>query len=436
MEKDSEVLEKLEWFKDQKFGLMMHWGTYSQWGIVESWTLCSEDEPWCQRPIDNYMEYVARYENLQRTFNPVDFDPQSWAAAALEAGMKYMIFTTKHHDGFCMFDTRQTDYRITGPSCPFHAHPRADITREVFDAFRALGFGIGAYFSKPDWHSPWYWSPHWAHADRNVNYDVIKHPDKWREFCSFTHRQIEELVTGYGPLDILWFDGVWVQPANRNQDIDMPGIAARARSHTPGLLFVDRAVGGPYEDYRTPEQEVPEKPLDYPWETCMTMGDSWSFKPDDTYKSASTLIHLLVDIVAKGGNFLLNIGPDATGKLPPQSLLRLKEIGAWININAAAIYATRPIAPYKEGRLCFTRSRNGVTNAIYLAGEDEHQMPSSIWLQAIRPRPHSSVRLLGLQKPLAWENNGKGVLIHIPPDVASAPPCKHAWAFALDDPEQ
>jgi alpha-L-fucosidase len=436
MEKDPAVLKKLEWFKDRKFGLMMHWGTYSQWGIVESWTLCSEDEPWCQRPTDNYMEYVARYENLQRTFNPVEFDPQSWAAAAHEAGMKYMIFTTKHHDGFCMYDTKQTHYRITDPDCPFHTNPRADIARELFDAFRALGFGIGAYYSKPDWHSPWYWSPYWAHADRNVNYDVTKHPDRWREFCTFTRKQIDELVTGYGPLDILWFDGVWVQPASRNQDIDMQGIAARARSHTPGILFVDRAVGGPYEDYRTPEQEVPERPLDYPWETCMTMGNSWSYKPDDTYKSAGTLIHLLVDIVAKGGNFLLNIGPDPTGKLPPESLTRLKQIGAWIKVNGSAIYETRPIAPYKEGSICYTRSRNGVIYAIYLARENEDQIPTSIWLQTITPRPQSRICLLGFKEPLRWEKNGKGVLIRIPPDVAAAPPCKHAWTFAIEDPEE
>jgi alpha-L-fucosidase len=436
MEKDPAVLKKLEWFKDQKFGLMMHWGTYSQWGIVESWTLCSEDEPWCQRPSDNYMEYVARYEGLQRTFNPVEFAPESWAAAAHDAGMKYMIFSTKHHDGFCMYDTQYTGYRITDPACPFHAHPRADVTKEIFKAFRAHGFGIGAYFSKPDWHSPLYWSPYWAHADRNVNYDPLKHPDTWKAFCDFTRNQINELVTGYGPLDILWFDGVWVQPSTKNQDLDMAGIAALARAHTPGILFVDRAVGGPYEDYRTPEQEVPEKPLDYPWETCMTMGNSWSYVPDDVYKSSTRLIHLLVDIVAKGGNFLLNIGPDPTGTLPPESLQRLRDIGTWMKVNGSAIYETRPVAPYKEGRICFTRSRSGAIHAIYLADEAEGQMPGSLWLQSISPRPNSTVRMLGVKEPLLWEKNGKGTLLRIPPEVAAAPPCKYAWAFTIENPEE
>lgn len=120
-ETDPLVLKKLEWFQDVKFGLLMHWGPYSQWGVVESWSICSEDEPWCQRNINDYVEYCRKYEQLKETFNPVKFDPGKWAAAARYAGMKYVVFTTKHHDGFCMFDTKETDYRITDPGCPFHS---------------------------------------------------------------------------------------------------------------------------------------------------------------------------------------------------------------------------------------------------------------------------------------------------------------------------
>ena len=133
---------------------MMHWGPYSQWGVVESWSICSEDEPWCRRSLPDYVEYKRRYEQLPKTFNPVKFDPAAWARAAKDAGMRYVVHTTKHHDGFCMFDTQQTDYRITGPDVPFAKNPRANIVKEIFDAFRKEGFGIGAYFSKPDWHSP------------------------------------------------------------------------------------------------------------------------------------------------------------------------------------------------------------------------------------------------------------------------------------------
>ena len=159
---DSLVKEKLAWWQDLKFGLLMHWGPYSQWGVVESWSICPEDEEWCARKgpfAHDYFEYRRAYESLPSTFNPVRFNPQRWADAAAKAGMKYMVFTTKHHDGFCMFDTKLTDYRITGPDCPFSTNPAANVTGRIFDAFRNKGMGIGAYFSKPDWHCPDYWDP-------------------------------------------------------------------------------------------------------------------------------------------------------------------------------------------------------------------------------------------------------------------------------------
>jgi len=243
-ETDPLVLKKLEWFQDMKFGLLMHWGPYSQWGVVESWSLCPEDEGWCQKkgPLAGvYAEYKRAYENLKTSFNPVKFDPAAWASAAKAAGMRYVVFTTKHHDGFCMFDSKQTDYKITDKDCPL------------------------------------------------------------------------------------------------------------ARSLQPGLIVLDRAVPGRYENYHTPEQEVPEKPPDYVWETCMTMATSWSYVPDDTYKPTRKLVHLLVDVVAKGGNFLLNIGPSPEGELPPVSLDRLRDIGDWMRVNGGAIYSSRPLAPYVGG---------------------------------------------------------------------------------------
>jgi alpha-L-fucosidase len=434
-ETDPAVLKKLDWFQDQKFGLMMHWGPYSQWGVVESWSICSEDEPWCQRTMDNYVEYCQAYEKLKNTFNPVKFDPDEWASAARYAGMRYVVFTAKHHDGFCMFDTKQTSYCITDSGCPFHSNPKANIAKEVFSSFRNVGFGIGVYFSKPDWHSPYYWDPYWAHADRNVNYSIEKHPDIWNEFVRFTQNQIDELMTGYGPIDILWLDGGWVNPGNKGQDVDMPRIAQMARSKQPGLIIVDRAVGGRYEDYKTPEQQVPDKPLNDVWETCMTMGNSWSYVPNDLYKPAQQLIHLLVDIVAKGGNFLLNIGPSPEGELPPVSLQRLKEIGDWMKVNESAIYSTRPVAPYTENNIRFTEMKNGSINAIYLIGEKD-EMPGQILLESFVPKPLTGIHLLGVPQPLKWERAGTGVVITIPQSVRDNAPCKYAWTFRIDKPER
>ena len=441
-ETDPLVLKKLEWFQDLKFGLLMHWGPYSQWGVVESWSLCPEDEEWTQRRGEHakeYFEYKKAYENLKTTFNPVNFDPEKWAASAVDAGMKYVIFTTKHHDGFCMFDTKETDYRITDKGCPFGANPRSNVTKEVFNAFRKASFGIGAYFSKPDWHSPDYWWPYFPPLDRNVNYDTRKYPERWEAFKTFTLNQIRELTSEYGSVDILWLDGGWVQPARpvssprekvlHDQNIDMPKIAQMARSHQPGLIIVDRAVEGRFQNYRTPEQEVPEKPLEYVWETCMTMATSWSYVPNDTYKPTWKLIHLLVDIVSKGGNLLLNIGPTPEGELPPVSLQRLQEIGTWMKVNGRAIYATRPVAPYKEGKLCFTRLPDGHINALYLADETEEQPPATLRISSFLPAKGSSITMLGVKEPLPWEKMGKGFLIRIPEVVRSHPPCRFSWVF-------
>lgn len=370
-ETDTVILNRIEQWQDLKFGFMAHWGMYSQWGVVESWSICNE--PWINRNGADYYEYKKEYQALNKTFNPKHFDATQWAKAAKEAGMKYMVFTTKHHDGFCMFDSKQTDYSVAGTDCPYHTASQPDITKDIVDAFRSEGMWIGLYFSKPDWHNDDYWAHEWATPDRNVNYDIASHPQRWENFKQFTYNQIYELTHTYGDIDILWLDGGWVRPEwslndetrewlgcyQRIQDIDMPRIAAMARKDNPDLIIVDRSVGGKYENYRTPEQQVPDSLLSYPWETCMSMGDSWSYVENDNYKSTRKLIHTLIDIVAKGGNYLLNVGPDADGQLPEVALQRMKETGQWLKKNGYAIYGTRPLYPYAKGNIRYTQSKDG-----------------------------------------------------------------------------
>lgn len=436
VETDPAVLKKLDAFQDWKFGFMMHWGPYSQWGCLESWPLVEEDKwaraddlpAWVERGKD-MKRFAADYVKLNETFNPQHFDPQPWADAAKRAGMKYVVFTTKHHDGFCMFDTKQTDYRTTDASCSFHTNPRADITKAVFDVFRKAGFGIGAYYSKSDWHHPGYWDPNRPHLTRNPNYDTAKEPDRWATFVKFSYNIIEEIVSNYGSIDILWLDGGQVRPPE--QDINMPAIATMARKHQPGLIVVDRSVGGRYENYRTPEQEVPDKALPFIWETCMTMGDSWSYKPNDNYKSPRQLIQLLVDIVAKGGNFLLNIGPDADGRLPAVAVERLDAMGQWMKVNGEAIYGTRAVAPYKVGRTCLTQ-KGSTLYLIYLADKDETAPPATLNVPAVTGG--KSVRMLGVETPVGFSFDATtGLTIKIPEAIRQKLPCQHAWAFAVSE---
>ena len=441
---DSLVQKKLQWWSDAKFGLLMHWGTYSQWGIVESWSICPEDEDWCRRkgPYGNdYFQYKQAYEKLITTFNPVKFNPEKWAAAAKDAGMKYVVFTTKHHDGFCMFDTKQTDYKITGADCPFSINPKSNVAKEIFTAFRKEGFGTGAYFSKPDWHSPYYWDPKFPPLDRNVNYDIKKYPEKWNQFKDFTAKQIKELMSDYGPVDILWLDGGWVQPMTEtsprwgrlpvDQDIDMPKIASMARKLQPGLLVVDRAVEGKYQDYLTPEQKIPDEPLPYPWETCMTMATSWSYVPNDKYKSSNELIHTLARIVSRGGNLLLNIAPSPEGEFDDTAYSRLKDISVWMKINGEAIYETQAFAPFQSGKIVFTQKKNGTIYAIYLADERERQLPEQIILHGIHWKV-SSAQMLGEKSSLKCKTINNELMILIPENQRAHSPCREAWVFKFE----
>ncbi|HEX7326424.1 MAG TPA: alpha-L-fucosidase [Rhodanobacteraceae bacterium] len=441
---DAQVRAKLAQWSDWKFGIILHFGLYSELGIIASWTLCSEDLPWIKRPPGvGYVEWKRRYEDLRKTFDPAHFDPAQWADVAHAAGMRYAVFTTKHHDGFNMFDTRQTEYRVTASDVPFHSNPRANVAKAVFDAFRARDFGIGAYFSKADWHQPDYWSPEWATPTRNNNYDVRKHPETWKRFVEFTHRQIHEITSQYGPLDILWLDAGWVgAPAIPDakaytsgvpwvQDIDMAGIAAIARRNQPGIIMVNRDEGGPYENYRTPEGHFLEQKVDYPWEAVISMGGTFSWKPHVKYKTPREIVHLLVNIVARGGNLLLGIGPEGDGSLPAAAVERLLAVGKWMEVNGSAIHGSHPFAPYHRGKFCLTQGKDGSVNAIYLTDANEPAMPGSVIVPGVRPTPDARVQILGVSEPLAWASQGDGFRVKLPRDVRLQLAGALAWTIRV-----
>lgn len=470
---DPAIQKRIGEWQDIKFGLLMHWGPYSQWGIVESWSICPEDEDWCvPDTVKDYFAYKTRYENLQKTFNPVKFNPQRWASAAKDAGMRYVVFTTKHHDGFCMFDTKYTDYKITGPNTPYHTNPKADITKEIFGAFRNEGLWIGAYFSKPDWHNENFWWPQFPPKDRNVNYSISKYPERWNKFVEFTHNQVMELCSNYGKVDILWFDGGWVkklessntdllipgykiekdpsflsiadqQPVipgysismRNNMDIRMDELVTKVRRVQPEVIVVDRAVPGKNQNYLTPENQVPDHMLPYPWESCIIMGGGWSYSFNPEFRSSRELIHMLADIVSKGGNLLLNIGPGPDGTWYDEAYVRLKEMGDWLKVHGEAIYGTRPVFPYFTDDLRFTQQKDGSVYIIRLLKDDT--IPDEITFDRIFPSKKAKVSLTGIPGVnLKWRRDGKNCRIIIPEALHKKIPSGYAFSIKISEIEK
>ena len=362
---DPAVLEKLEWFQDQKLALMIHWGIYCQLGIVASWALSDKDADWSRHQVnwtDDGEKFKEQYYALNKSFNPIRFQPEEWAQTAKDCGFKYLILTTKHHDGFCLWDTKYSDYKVTAPDCPYHVNEHADLVKSMFDAFREKGLGIGAYFSKADWHTPYYRTPELPEpnpSDRGPMYSPAAEPERWGNFVQYTKNQVLELCEGYGPIDILWFDAGWVCASN-GQDIRLGEIVDEARKIQPGILSVDRTVGGPYENYVTPEMCVPEEPLGVPWESCLTLGADFTYEYADRYKSPRELVNTLVGIVAKGGNLALNVSPQPDGRIPVDAMDSLQGLGEWLKVYGEAIYGTRVCAPYKSGNISFTRKGDAV----------------------------------------------------------------------------
>ena len=424
------IQERLEWFQDQKLALMMHFGIYSQLGICESWPLSNGDAEWSREAIcweQDAETFRCQYTDLNKSFNPVCIEPDKWAEMAARNGFRYLIFTTKHHDGFCMFDTALTDYRVTSPDCPFHTHKHANIAKDVFEAFRQKGIAIAAYFSKPDWHCPWYWAEGQEKPvafDRNPTYVPSQKPELWEKYVQFTHGQIMELMRDYGRIDILWLDGGQVAPQN-GQDIRLSEVVQEARKLQPWLLTADRTVGGENENYITPEQSVPSSPIRVPWESCVTVGHAFSYRFDEQYKTPRQLVHLLIDVVCRGGNLALNIAPQPNGMLPAQAVSAVDGLGDWLRVNGEAIYATRMAEPNECGTVAFTRKKDAVYALVRLP--EGEMLGKSILIPWTAPV--SSVTLLDGEAALSFEKADGGLLVHLPAGLADT--CSLAPAFRL-----
>ena len=367
---DSAVLEKLDSWQDKKFGVLLHWGLYSVPGIVESWSICSED--WITRPIDNYEEYKQWYWGLANEFSPEQFNPVEWARIMQDAGMKYMIFTTKHHDGFCMFDSRYTDFSIA--KGPFSQNPLRNVAKHVFEAFRDRDFMIGAYFSKPDWHCEWFWNPYYATPNRGINYRKNLHPDWWNNYVTYTSAQLKEITSDYGNIDILWLDGGWIT----GDEVGLNELLPEARRRNPGMISVDRVIKGPNENYQTPERGIPDKQLDHPWESCIPLGDNWGWVPGDPLKSSETVVSMLCEIVAKGGCFVLGVGPTPKGTIENEVKQILGEVGDWLEKNGKAIYNTRTTPLYNDGKVWFTADKDGETLYAVYTLKDGETLPDKV----------------------------------------------------------
>lgn len=316
--------EREQQFMDWGFGMFIHWSFDSQVGAVISHSMAGASA-----------DYLHRFVNeLPQTFNPKKFNPDEWAIAAKLAGMKYVVFTTKHHSGFCMWDTKTTAFNVM--NTPF----KRDITKEIFDAFRKQGIAIGVYFSPEDFHYLY---------ENNIPIGRLQHlqhfPVNNAGLMNLDKAQLKELLTNYGKIDLIFFDG----PAE--------GLKEYAWQLQPDVIVTRGQM-------QTPEQNLPDKPIPGPWEACFTMGTDWQYKPtNDPHKSGTDIINMLIEIRAKGGNLLMNVGPKPNGELQIEQEARLQELALWNLVNQEAIHNIRTWKLTKEGNVWFTKSKD--SNTVY-----------------------------------------------------------------------
>ena len=405
---------RIQWFRDAKFGLFIHWGLYAV--PAGEWHGKTDSAEWI---ADKKKIPMSEYEKFRDRFNPAKFDAAEWVSLAKQAGVKYVVITSKHHDGFAMYDTKLSDWGIR--STPYRSDPMKELAAEC----RKAGIKFCFYYSILDWHHPDY-------APRaRINDVAVGEPDMDR-YVQFMKGQLKELTTNYGPLGILWFDGEWDKTWTKDRGRDLynyvrglqPDIiinnrVARNRQGMDGMSRGKDVIG----DYGTPERELPDNgmPPGVDWESCMTMNDHWGYhKRDQNWKSTTTLIRMLIEVASKGGNLLLNVGPTAEGLIPGPSVERLREIGRWLEVNGESIYGASACPFVKSPAWGCVTQKSG---KLYLHVFD---WPQDGRLVVPRPvdEPVSAYLLADpKQTPLDMSVHGKDVVISLPaeaPDQAAS----------------
>ncbi|HWY48508.1 MAG TPA: alpha-L-fucosidase [Bryobacteraceae bacterium] len=330
---DDDREQRMKWWHDARFGMFIHWGLYSVAGRHE-WVMENEAIP------------VAEYEQLAKRFTPQPNAARAWAKLARQAGQKYMVMTTKHHEGFCLFDTKLTNYSAPKQACG------RDLVKEYVEAARAEGLRVGFYYSLMDWHHP--------DGARCAGDEAAR-----RRFVDYIHGQVRELCTNYGKLDILWYDVNWpLKP----EGWEAAQMNAMVRKLQPGIIINNRT--GLAEDFATPEQRI--EAADRAWEACMTMNGSWGYqRADDDWKSSKTVVRNLITCARDGGNYLLNIGPKPDGSIPEESVRILTAVGKWMEKNGNTIYTAEPCQVKRSSYALFTRKGNTLYMHVhYWPGDD------------------------------------------------------------------